>query len=226
VNVRETATISTSSVRVFRDPPSRSEAFKAISATGAPRTQRQILGDRLRNFGHQVRAGPEGGIPIRQPRHHAGLRVFKKRGGGPRFKERACAARQYACGPSEEMNNKQIFYGQYKRVQDFGAPVGLLRPDRRPELAILERLRDKVAARGLHHSVCQSGRRHARAGAHQSARGTGAVARGGYEVRNQKSSNTRPANRSWSIPGGPPNFREASRCFLSPRSRAWRHRPG
>ena len=79
----------------------------------------------------------------------------------------------------EEMN-KQIFFGQYKRIASYfeglelassGLPEG-------KELEILETVRDKVPAGSLHQAVHQSGRRHAGERAQQSARGAAAAERG------------------------------------------------
>ena len=76
----------------------------------------------------------------------------------------------------EEMN-KQIFFGQYKRITSYfqgtelassGLPTGR-------ELEILQTVRDKVPAGSLYHALFQSGRRQSASRARQSARGGAAV---------------------------------------------------
>ena len=89
----------------------------------------------------------------------------------------ATSSRTRGCaGPSttpidfEEMN-KQLFYGQYKRINSYfdgtelassGLPEG-------QELQILETVRDKVPAGSLHHALHQSGRRQSGSRARQFA---------------------------------------------------------
>ena len=75
----------------------------------------------------------------------------------------------------EEMN-KQIFYGQYQRINSYFegtelAPTGL--PEGK-EKEILESVRDKVPAAGVHHALHEPGERQSRRRcAKTSARRTG-----------------------------------------------------
>ena len=80
----------------------------------------------------------------------------------------------------EEMN-KQLFFGQYKRIASYFegtelASSGL--PEGR-ELEILETVRDRGAGRSVHHALQQSGRRQSRSGSQQSARRPAAAQGGG-----------------------------------------------
>ncbi len=61
--------------------------------------------------------------------------------------------------------NKQLFFGQYKRVEQLLRRHWSWRPAacrEGEELAILETVRDKVPPRGVHHGLQQSGQRHGR----------------------------------------------------------------
>ena len=116
----------------------------------------------------------------------------------------------------EEMN-KQLFYGQYKRINSYfdgtelassGLPEG-------QELQILETVRGQGAGRSLHDALFQSGRRQSGSGARQFARGHEAFEGGGL---------TRCATRSWWMPRAsrsPSKFwfrirpRNGSRCSTS-----------
>ena len=72
----------------------------------------------------------------------------------------------------EEMN-KQIFFGQYKRVASYFEGTELASSDlpQGKELAILETVRDQVPPEVFTSAYHQSGRRQRRQGARQSARG-------------------------------------------------------
>ena len=76
----------------------------------------------------------------------------------------------------EEMN-KQIFFGQYKRIASYfegtdlaatGLPTG-------PRTRTLGDGTRQISARGVQETVCQSGRRQSRRGARQSAPGGAAL---------------------------------------------------
>ena len=79
----------------------------------------------------------------------------------------------------EEMN-KQIFFGQYKRISSYfdGTELASSGLPQGRELEILETVRARGAGGGLHDGLCQSGRRQSRSSARQSARGP-ALAEGG-----------------------------------------------
>ena len=79
----------------------------------------------------------------------------------------------------EEMN-KQIFFGQYKRIDSYfeGTELAARGLPEGQELEILETVRDKVPPEVFTTPYTQSGRRHAGGGARQSARGVAAAARG------------------------------------------------
>ena len=94
----------------------------------------------------------------------------------------------------EEMN-KQFFHGQYKRINSYfeGTELACSGLPQGEELKLLEPLRDQGAARGLHHPVCQSGRRHTRELARQSARGDAPHA--GGRLRGARSQASQLADR-------------------------------
>ena len=98
----------------------------------------------------------------------------------------------------EEMN-KQMFFGQYKRVNSYFEGTGACVE----RTAGGRRARDpgdgarQGAAGGFHHAVHQSGQRQPRGGARQSARGDAAAARGRLRGPRPASWSTpRPASRS------------------------------
>ena len=100
----------------FRDSTVALEAFKADHCGLAQRKQRQELGDGLRFSRGEGQACRPRGIPRAQPGHHAGFRLQQParevQGSA------ACAARSTIAYDFEEMN-KQIFFGQYKRISSY-----------------------------------------------------------------------------------------------------------
>ena len=98
----------------------------------------------------------------------------------------------------EEMN-KQIFFGQYKRIDSYfdGIELASTRPAGGRELAILETVRDKVPPEVFTTPYSNPGQRRARGGARQPARGDAAPARGRLRGPQRSSWSTpRPASRS------------------------------
>ena len=80
----------------------------------------------------------------------------------------------------EEMN-KQIFFGQYKRISSYFDGAEELASSGLPqgrELEILETVRSRSSGGGFHDGLYQPGRRQSGSGARKSARGT-AFAQGG-----------------------------------------------
>ena len=78
----------------------------------------------------------------------------------------------------EEMN-RQIFYGQYKRIDSYfaGTELACSGVPQGKELEILQTVKDEVPAGAVHQALYQSGRRQSAEGPQQSARGAQAVPR-------------------------------------------------
>ena len=133
-------------------------------------------------------------FPDQQRRRDAGVRLQHppRQVPGP-----AGAARAFNYAFDFEEMNKQIFFGQYKRIASYfegtelaasGLPAGR-------ELEILETVRDKVPPRGFHDALHQSGRRQSAGGARQSARG-GAAVQGGRLRGAQRTAGQRQDRRA------------------------------
>ena len=115
----------------------------------------------------RVRAG---GVSDPQLRRHAGVRASTSAATSSRI--RACAARFNFAFDFEEMN-KQIFFGQYKRIASYfeGTELASSGLPQGKELEILEAVREQGAGGGVHDGLYQSGRRQSGSRARQSARG-------------------------------------------------------
>ena len=175
----------------FRDPMVALEAFKADHVGLAHREQRQELGHGLRFLRGQGQAGHARGIPPARPRDDAGLRLQHcgaTSSGIPGYDSAFNFAFDF-----EEMN-KQFFFGQYRRINSYfeGTELACSGPAAGGGAQNPGAAARQGAARGVHHPVCQSGRRHAREGAGESAaRACGSCAEAGYEVRDHKQVNVR-----------------------------------
>ena len=90
-----------------------------------------------------------------------------------------------------------------------------------------ETVRDKVPAGGVHHAVHESGRRHARSGARQSARGLRLLQEAGYEIRDRKLVNVKTGEPfSVEIPRHDPNFERVVAALQAGARAARHHRDG
>ena len=125
----------------------------------------------------------------------------------------------------EELN-KQIFFGQYHRVNSYfeglelassGLPQG-------EELAILETVRDKVPPGGLHHALQQPGQRQPEAVRANLREATRLLREAGYEIRNRRLVNAKTGEPLTVEVADRSARMGAHRAALQALARAARHR--
>ena len=163
-------------VRIFPRRHRRARGLQGRRGRLAHREQRQELGDRLRFPGGEGQARRARGISDPQL---GVMQAFAFNIRRDKFKDpRVRRAFNYAFD-FEEMN-KQIFFGQYKRIDSYfeGTELASTRPAGGPRTRNPGNRARQGAARGVHHALHQSGQRQSRGGARQSARGDAAAARG------------------------------------------------
>ena len=204
-------------LRIFPRRDGRDRGLQGRSCRLAHREQRQELGDGLRFPRGEGEAGHPRGIPRAQPRHHAGVRVQH-----PARQVQGCAAAARVQSGLRLRGNEQA--DVLRPVQ---AHQQLLRGHRACLLGAAGRAgtgdpRNRArqgAARGVHHALQQPGRRFAREGAGQPARGDAPAARGrlrGAQPEARQRQDRRGHVASKSSPRIRPS--SASSCSTSPRS--------
>ena len=122
----------------------------------------------------------------------------------------------------EEMN-KQIFYGQYKRINSYfdGTELASSGLPRRQGAGDPRNRARRGAGRGLHHALYQSGQRQSRGGARQPARSATLAEGSRIGDAERKLVDTRPARRSRSSSSAPTPASSASCCSTSRRWSVW-----
>ena len=169
----------------FRDATVALEAFKADAIDWRTENSAKNWATAYDFPGGQGRARRQGGIPDPSSRRHAGLRL--QHPPARKFKDpRVRRAFNFALD-FEEMN-KQLFFGQYKRINSYfegtelassGLPEG-------EELEILETVRDKVPPEVFttpYTNPVNGSAEDVRANLREATR---LLREAGYEVRNQK----------------------------------------
>ena len=189
--------------RIFPRRHGRARSLQGRPDRLAHREQRQGLGDRLRFPGGEGQARRARGIPDQQCR--AGCRASSSTSGATSSRTRACAARSIYAFDFEEMN-KQLFFGQYQRIDSYfdgtelawnASKTGGSVPCRKgKELEILETVRDKVPPEVFTTPYTNPVGGSAGGGARQSARGAAPAARKpATRSATASSSTSRPASR-------------------------------
>ena len=168
----------------FRDATVAHRGVQGRPCRLAHREQRQELGDRLRFPGRQGQARHARGVSRAQPGDHAGLRLqhAARQVQGPELRRAFNFAYDF-----EEMN-KQMFFGQYKRINSYfeGTELASSGLPQGQELEILETVRDKVPP-----EVFTTAYTNPVGGSPEKVRAnlreaTRLLKEAGYEVRNQK----------------------------------------
>ena len=189
------AIISTScATNISATPPSRSKPSRPTRSTGAPRTARRTGRPPTTSRRCSDKRVILEEFPIR---NSGGMQAFAFNIRRDKFKDpRVRRAFNYAFD-FEEMN-KQMFFGQYRRIDSYFEGTELASSGL-PEGAELEILRNRArqgAAGGLHHALHQSGRRSRRGRcATTCAKRCGCCARPARRSATRSWSTPRPASR-------------------------------
>ena len=202
----------------FRDSTVALEAFKGDVLDWRTENTREELGDRLRFPGRQGQARACWRNSRSAPRGVMQAFVFNTR--RDKFKDpRVRLAMNYAFD-FEEMN-KQLFFGQYKRIASYfeGTELACVGPAGRQGARNPRNRARQGAAGSLHQAVHQSGRRHAGERAREPARGAAAAEgsrlRGPQPEAHQRQDRRAVRDR---VPHRPIRTASASCCSTSPRS--------
>ena len=183
-------------LRIFPRHHRRARSLQGRCGRLAHREQRQELGDRLRlSRRSRTSASLKEEFPISSSgvMQAFAFNIRRAKFTDPRVRRAFNFAFDF-----EEMN-KQIFFGQYKRIASYfeGTELAVDRTAGGPRAGDSRNRARQGAAGGLHHALHQSGQRHAGERAQQSARGDAAAARRPATRSATRSSSTpRPASPS------------------------------